>query len=173
MAGAGLTAGREAASPQRWCHLLVVLALSACGDEAVGPGHLCGDPPALAVSQTVSAALTPDDRTYDGSYIDYYSMHLGEAAIVTVTMVSSTIDPYLYLWRGDDRTPVAQAYDASGSIQPRVARLGLPLAAGCYRVGASAWDRGSAGLGVYALEASRADAQAAPADGNRRSSERY
>ena len=169
-----MNAERDAASARR--RLLPVLAVLilflACDRDPTDPDPACAEADRLAFGATHDPGRTrlgPGDATFDGSFIDYYSVRPETAGILTLEMAAEIphqagregeggVDPFLYLWREELGSPLAQAYDASG-LGPllRVARLSAPVEPGCYRVGASGWP--SRDRGPYTI---RADFSPAP-----------
>lgn len=156
-----MNAGCDAAVPVRWIRtfsvlLLVLLPLLGCGDELTSLDPDCGRAEPLILGTTQVADLRPgSDPVLDGTLVDYYSVQVPGAGTLVVEMAaeaaSSQVDPYLYLWADDDGDPVAQAYDPTGEGTLRTAQLAHPVAAGCYRVGASGWP--AAAQGGYTIRA--------------------
>ncbi|MBW3552167.1 MAG: hypothetical protein KY466_01585 [Gemmatimonadetes bacterium] len=169
-----MNAERDAATARR--RLLPVLAglilCLACDRDPTDPDPACTEADVLAFGVTHDpgrTSLGPGDASFDGSFIDYYSVRPVATGTLTIEMAAEVpsdvgeegragVDPFLYLWREGLGPPHAHAHDATG-LGPllRVARLSAEVEPGCYRVGASGWP--SMDEGPYTI---RADFSPAP-----------
>lgn len=121
-------------------------ALPLCAGGGDDPSLVCSELPALEVGQAVSGALTQDDPSERGFFYDVYAYQPDAQTTVEITLSSTEIDSYLYV------------YDAAGSLvaenddaaaDARDAGLTLQVVPGCYRIEVTSFDSGE--TGAYTL----------------------
>jgi uncharacterized protein YjdB len=100
----------------------------------------------ITVGQTVSGSLsTSDCRLSDGSYIDYYRLTVTTTTTVTIEMISSAFDTFLFLLDSGGNL-ITFDDDSAGGTNSRIIRT---LTAGTYYIGANSFSAGQ--TGVYTL----------------------
>lgn len=148
-----MSSGSDAAHPGPW-HILAValLVLWGCDDGPTAAEPVCGEAPAVELGLPLQGRLSSGDALFQGALIDYYSLRLTDSTSVEVTLTSSQLDPFLYLFGPDGRL-AAQAFDSLGTAegQAESATIERRLPPGCHLLGASSWRRG--GRGAYTLRA--------------------
>ena len=136
------TDGQETATACGWA-----------GDYPVPPGEV----------QEVSGRLQDGDCifTVRGSqrWADPYTFTLTTQSLVTLTLTSSDVDPYLFLRRMGDYSVIEEDDDSGSGRNSRIERQ---LAAGRYRVDATKYD---SPLGSYTLSSRVASSRAEATDG--------
>lgn len=136
-----MKAASDGARPRRRLTALVALLLIVgCGDDPVAPTPSCDRAPALPLGQTLVHTLDENDPNLDRAPVDYFSIRLDTPGLLVVDMSASGIDPFLLIWEEDRATPLAQAYDPTGSGVVRTATLQIVATPGCYLIAASGWE---------------------------------
>lgn len=148
-----MTARRDAARVSRWlCVAAAALFPSACGDDPTAIAPECEAVPALVPGEAVSGALGRSDPVYEGAHIDFYGLRLTRTTTTTLTMSSTSLDPFLYLF-GPGMEVITQHFapEPTGPGELETASVTWTLEPGCHLVGASAWTPDT--TGVYRLTA--------------------
>lgn len=73
-------------------------ALPLCAGGGDDPALVCSELPAVEAGQEVNGALTDEDPSERGFFYDVYSYQPGAQATVDVTVTSTEIDAYLYVY---------------------------------------------------------------------------
>ncbi len=121
--------------------LIGATVLAACSGGPTEADPVCGESPALVPGVETVGDLGPGDAMRDDAPVDYYTLQLGRGATLVVRMATPRFTPFIYLLDADARL-LAQAYDPE---RGHSTDLSVSVDAGCYIVGAGAWDPGSAG----------------------------
>ncbi len=120
--------------------------LTVCAGGGDDPALTCTDLPQLALGQPVSGELTQDDELERGRYYDVYGFEPAMPLTGTITLSSSAVDSYLYVYDAGG-TLIAENDDAaSGSVD---AGLQLQLVPVCYRIEVTTYADGQ--NGTYTL----------------------
>ncbi len=125
---------------------MACLMVSGCGRGATEPRPVCGQSPPILPGAALAGKLEPGDATRGNALIDYYTLRLTHPTALLVRMSAQGYTPLLFLFDADARL-IGQAYDPD---RGPLAELHYPAAAGCYIIGAGAWDPD--GRGPYTLE---------------------
>ncbi len=114
----------------------------------------CSQLRAITVGQTVASTLTNADcRLTDGSYSQKYELRLAAQTAVTIDMISTAIDSYLFLQNATTGAIVAQNDDDGGQRNARIEQL---LPAGTYIVVANSFNAGEFGAFQLAVQTASA-----------------
>lgn len=114
------------------------------GETEVSRFQGCTRIPVLELPGGTSGALSADDceSEDDGSYVDFYKLHVPRSDLVTITMRSNDIDTYLLLYSPEGAV-VAADDDSGGSSTD--AQISVRLPGGTYVIAATSYDPGEVG----------------------------
>ena len=116
----------------------------------------CEELPPLAVPGSVTGVLEPGDSEWDATWYDLYSLKLGAATSVTVslTSVDGDLDMFLAVYNNTGTTRIIRNDDIDAGSGNYDSRLTVELAPGCYVIVANSYDGDDAGEdgGNYLLE---------------------
>lgn len=132
---------------------LAAVAGGACDDGPTALIPSCIRAPRLTPGTPVDGRLEATDSRRGSVPTDYFAILLGEPTRLEVSMTSAELDPFLYLIL-DTGELVDQAFHPTGEPDLETVTLSRSVAAGCYLVGASAWN--AATLGAYSIVADTA-----------------
>lgn len=121
-------------------------ALPLCAGGGDDPSLVCSELPAAEAGQAVSDALTQDDPSERGFFYDVYAYQPDAQRTVEITVSSTEIDPYLYVYDAAGSL-VAENDDAAAGAPD--AGLTLQVVPGCYRIEVTSFEPGE--TGAYTL----------------------
>lgn len=134
----------------------MLFGLSACEGSTgptgpTGPFLLCAQVSTISRGETKNGTLsTSDCNMGDGSYVDFYRFTLSSAATVTITMRSSSIDSYLFLY--SEAQMMLDSDDDSGfGVSGTDSQIVFPLSAGNYVIAANSFAAGETGSYTVSL----------------------
>lgn len=105
--------------------------LTVCAGGGDDPALTCTDLPELTLGQDQAGELAVTDSRERGRYYDVYGFQPASQLTATITVTSTTVDSYLYVYQADG-TLIAENDDASASTFD--AGLQVQMVPGCYRI---------------------------------------